>query len=284
MLRGQWVFVWGLSFVMGSVAMAADPAPKAAPKVAAPTEATAPQTVVPSPAVSAPDAGKPVETGKEVVAKKELPQAELPYGKRNPLLPFLQFGPKLNLILFPALGLEVRTFNWVSASFDYFMIPSLSLNMSGSQVGLGMNAWWAGLRFHPMRGSFFIGADMSGMNVSAGRDFTFSLVGGLSETRNISLTAAMLQVTPMLGWRWVTQSGFFTGLELGASITYSAALNPTVERKADDNTYQIEGTGISLPQEITNKENELRDNLQPIADIAKRFPLPHIRFLIGFLF
>ena len=288
--------VLGVSFLMASSAMAVDvPAkPAVAPKAAAAQAKKAAAAAV-TPAVESPapqvegeavvpqDVKKAVDQGKEVPGVVVAPEKEvppLPYGKTHPLLGPVQFGPKLNLVVLPALGLEARAFNYVSASFDYLLIPSITV----SGISAGSNMWWLGLRGHPFRGSFFLGADLYNIRVTGSKDVTFNLFGGLSETRNIAMTASVMGVAPMLGWRWVTHSGFFAGLELGALVTFASGLDPTVERKATDSSLQVAGETFDLSQAITTQEDELRTALTPFADLAKQYIVPHFRFSIGFLF
>lgn len=276
MMRGmKLVLLFGIWVSTSVNAWAADPAPTA--------KAAAEAAVAETAKAEVPKAGAPKDKAAAEAKKVEEEAPPARYGKRNPLVPFgaFEFGPKLNLLIFPALGIEARTFNWVSASFDYLWVPSIAV--SGNAIG--MNAWWLGARFHPMRGSFFLGADLYNLQVAASRTETFSIQGtSVAETRKISMTADIMGITPMLGWRWVTSSGFFAGLELGAMITFASALNPTVERKSDDATKTIAGQTVNLTDKITEVETTVRNSVRSFAELPKQYPLPHIRFMIGFVF
>ncbi len=276
--------VFGL--VLSCAAYAADPAPAAATK-AAPAAVEAPKAPA-APSAPAEAVKTPTTPGQEVVLDKKktaAQEADRPYGKQNQLIPFVQFGPKLNLLVLPALGLEVRAFNYVSASFDYLYVPNVSIGTNA----IGMNAWWAGLRVHPMGGSFFLGADLYNIRAAATRSETFQITSPVtaSTVRDFTGTADLLGVTPMLGWRWVTASGFFTGLELGANITFSSSLLAT-QASRDTNTGTTvtlpDGTTQSLDSVLNDRLNSVNTAAQPFSDYPKRYLFPHIRFLIGFVF
>ena len=275
-MRGRMLVRWSFLLVLATnLAWGDVPAP-AANAAKAP-----PQSASEAPKASPQAADTALSKAQQAAAEKKAEEEEAarPYGKANPLIPFIQFGPKLNLIIFPALGLEVKAFNYVSASFDYLYVPTITV----SGLGAGMNAWWLGLRGHPIRGSFFLGADLYALNIVGSTDYTINLAIGGSETRNISMTAATMGVTPMLGWRWVTRSGFFTVLELGAMITFASSVNPAVERKAGDTT-SFTTDGPTMDSFLTDKETLARNQLTPLANLLRQYPLPHIRFAIGFLF
>jgi hypothetical protein len=261
-----------------SSGFSAEKAEKAEKKVEAQVEA----------AKDAVDAQKETAEGTKQAAQEKVKAAEEkkaaakdePYGKANPLLGPFQFGPKLNLITLPALGIEVRAFNYVSASFDFLYVPPITV----SEIQLSSQMWWIGLRGHPLRGGFFLGADLYRIGLTGSQNRTFNVVGGISETRNIGVTAHVLGVTPMLGWRWVTRSGFFAGLELGAMIGFQSGLTASLERRADDSSKQIAGQSIDLSQAITDAESAVNSSISPLSNILIRYPLPHFRVSIGFLF
>jgi hypothetical protein len=142
-------------------------------------------------------------------------ESEEGYGKTHGLIPGvpLVFGPKISVAVpFPSVGAEVKFANLLGASFDYGLIPDITV----SNVTVGIKGWHVDGRLYPFRGAFFLGAAL-GRRTFTGTETDTSTGFALTGTVTVDTT----YLAPVFGWRWVYQSGLFLGVELGWEFVLS---------------------------------------------------------------
>lgn len=158
---------------------------------------------------------------KDAVPPAAAPQREAGYGKTDGLIPGMLIGPKLSLVNLPTPGVGVEAKflgNLLGASFDYGLIPDITV----SDVTVGMHAWNVGAKIYPFRGSFFVGA------LYGNRSFTGSKTDTSTGTPlKAAVDVSSTYVAPELGWRWVWNSGFFMGMDLGWQFVTSSKVTLT---------------------------------------------------------
>lgn len=187
--------------------------PKKAYKKVPPSEPVAPPTPSPEPTpapttteVTPPPATDTTTTTTTVETKNE------ESGERK-----FRVGPSVTLLGFPTpfrFGVEAKYDNLVGLSIDYGLFPSLTF----SNIKVKYNSWRIGAQVYPFRGSFYLGVGIGKQN------FDGSLVKDTAGTSvTYALTINTTIITPHLGWRWVSMSGFFWGMEVGAQLAASSS-------------------------------------------------------------
>ena len=169
------------------------------------------------------------------------------YGKSEGLIPGIVFGPKLSLLNLPTLGgvgFEAKALNLFGASFDYGLVPDIKL----SNVAAGMTNWTVGAKVYPFRGSFFLGAAYGNRSFHATvNDTTNNLNGRVDVSSNY--------IAPEVGWRWVWDSGFYMGMDLGWQFVTSntvaksanfSQLDPSKQKNINDATDKIGTAGLPV--------------------------------------
>ena len=155
------------------------------------------------------------------VAQPKFPTLQQKDTKTEGLIPGILFGPKLSIIRLPtpALGVEVKAYQLFGASFDYGFIPDFTI----SNVTLGMKTWNVGAKVYPLRGAFFLGANLGGYTFTG--KSTVSDLNGQPVAAKLDISTTF--IAPEIGWRWVWNSGFFTGLDLGWQfpLSYKSTLD-----------------------------------------------------------
>ena len=150
----------------------------------------------------------------EWVADKEA----APDTKTAGLIPYVLIGPKISLLTLPSpgVGVEVKIWQLVGLSAEYGFVPRI--NISGVDYQYG--SWQGSLKIFPFRGAFFIGG------VVGKYRFIASQKNGDLTTSETTVESTYLG--PQLGWRWVSRSGFFTGMDFayGFSLKYASTLTP----------------------------------------------------------
>lgn len=138
---------------------------------------------------------------------------ETTYGKGEGFLPGMVIGPKLAILSLPApaLGIEAKIDNVLGLSFDYGFIPDVTID----DVTAGYRDWNFAARWYPWQRAFYIGAALGRRSFEASkRDDATGL--------KASVDVASTYLAPELGWRWVWNSGFFLGMDLGYQIILSS--------------------------------------------------------------
>ncbi|HYS79905.1 MAG TPA: hypothetical protein VEM76_04315 [Anaeromyxobacteraceae bacterium] len=161
-------------------------------------------------------------------------------------------GPKLSLVNLPtpAFGVEAKFMNLVGASFDYGFIPDVTL----SNVTVGMKNWSIGAKVYPFHGSFFLGAAFGG------RSFTGSKIDDSTGTPlKATVDVSSTYLAPEIGWRWVRNSGFFMGMDLGWQFVVSNSTTLTAPA----------GVSQSTRQDVQDKGNQLGRSGLPILGLLQ---------------
>lgn len=138
--------------------------------------------------------------------------------KAEGIIPGLLVGPKIGILSLPTptVGLEAQLGRWAGLSFDYGLVPDLRVKSATAS----WRNWYLGARVFPFRGSFFLGA------LYGRRTFEVSLRddAGLEGSARISSS----YVAPELGWRWIRDSGFTLGVDLGWQLALDHSTRLTI--------------------------------------------------------
>ncbi len=223
-------------------------AQEAAPAVS-PEQATLPEEKVSAP--EAPGEKKVeripgVELGEKAEGTGKYIKPDEDYGKVRGILGPVTLGLGLSVVglLRPVeFSLQGKLKDYVGFQGTYGFLPKLTI--AGYKVSV--NATDARLRWHPFRGSFYLGASIGTQNVIVAKSQTIS---GFAINAEGEVKTSF--VTPMIGWRWVWNSGFFMGMDLGWQIARSsqtkvtlkdapAALTSTDEYKKAENEIVTQG-------------------------------------------
>jgi len=182
------------------------------------------------------------------------------YGKQYGLFPNvpLVFGPKLTIgfIQPVTVGIEAKYANLAGLSFDFGFVPDITIPSTSPSVKVNWSSWNVAAKVYPFRGSFFLGAALGG------RSFTGKTA---DVTGNYYASVTSTFILPEIGWRWVTRSGLFFGMEFG----WQFVLSYTADFRYND---------IPVP---TSANKDLQDAAKFIGEQG----LPHLGlFTIGYLF
>jgi hypothetical protein len=132
------------------------------------------------------------------------------------LIPGVLIGPRLSVAVpTPTLGVETKILRYFGASFDYALIPKVTI--SGVDVNYSM--WNVAARFYPFGDVFFVGAVYGHYGVEA----TTTVAQGTGSVR-----ASSNFLGPQIGARWIQPSGFFFGVDLAWAfpLSYSSEASP----------------------------------------------------------
>jgi hypothetical protein len=125
-----------------------------------------------------------------------------PRGKESGLIPGVLIGPRLTVAVpSPTLGVEVKVLRYFGASFDYGLVPKVTIN----NVSVNYSMWSVGARVYPFGDVFFVGAVYGHYGVEASA--TVAQGSG-------SVSASSDFLGPQIGARWIQPSGFFFGIDV----------------------------------------------------------------------
>jgi len=125
-----------------------------------------------------------------------------PRGKESGLIPGVLIGPRLAVAVpSPTFGVEVKVLRYFGASFDYGLIPKITIN----GVAVNYSMWNVGARVYPFGDVFFVGAVYGHYGVAA----SATVAQG---TGSVSASSDFLG--PQIGARWIQPSGFFFGIDV----------------------------------------------------------------------
>jgi hypothetical protein len=137
--------------------------------------------------------------------------------KESGLIPGALIGPRLSLAVpAPTLGAEVKLFRYFGASFDYALIPNVTIN----GVSVHYSMWNVGARIYPFGDVLFVGAVYGHYGVDA----TATVAQGTGSVR-----ASSDFLGPQIGARWIQPSGFFFGID----VAWAFPLSYTSEASSD---------------------------------------------------
>jgi len=148
-----------------------------------------------------------------------------PGTKESGLIPHTLLGPRLNLIALPSptLGVEAKIFRYLGVSFDYGFIPKITID----DVTVQYDMWNVTARVYPWGKTFFVGGMLGHYGIKA------TAANGVGSG---STEVSSDFVGPVIGGRWIQDSGFFTGLDLGRGfpIKYSSTASTDASGKPID--------------------------------------------------
>jgi hypothetical protein len=125
-------------------------------------------------------------------------------------------GPRLSVAVpAPTFGAEVKVLRYFGASFDYGLVPKLTIN--GVDVNYSM--WNVAARVYPFGDVFFVGAVYGHYGVEA----SATVAQGTGSVR-----ASSDFLGPQIGARWIQPSGFFFGIDLAWAfpLSYHSEASP----------------------------------------------------------
>jgi hypothetical protein len=186
------------------------------------------------------------------------------YGKPRGILGPVTLGPQVTGLGFPTLfrlGIEGKLANLVGFGVEYGWFPSMNI----SNVNTSFNSVQGSAKVYPLRGSFYLGVYLGSQSLSLN-----AVANSNSGSGVITATATAVYLTPSLGWKWVYESGFFLGLELG----WQVVLNTVSALSYSQPTISAALQASSQGTQITNQLNILASNGLPSVALLQ----------IGYLF
>ena len=211
---------------------------------------------VPQPETT-PAASVPTDTTAPAEPRTEQPRGILGEG--------LLVGPKLTAFGAPTLfrvGLEGRWQGRWGFSFDYGFTPQITVDRYSGKA----TSWLATARFYPWKGAFFVGLGAGKQGVNASSTVAFP-----GETVTVTTQNDAFLLVPQVGWRWVWDSGFYFGVELGVQVV----LNSETQSSSD---------ASFVAQQSPTYATVLGQINRDVNDFAKN-PLPQLALLqIGYFF
>ena len=173
-------------------------------------------------------------------------------------------GPTIGFF-FPVpltIGLEAKWDSLLDLSFESGSLPTTSIYRSKVQADTIRTV----VRVFPFREAFFVGLGVGNQNVKATRTEN---VSGTDVTATVSVSTPYL--TPMVGWKWLYESGFFFGVELG----YQFQTNSTVTVTNDGSS------ALTSTTQYQDAEQQAKDAGYKIGQLS----LPHLAIIqIGYFF
>jgi hypothetical protein len=164
--------------------------------------------------------------------------------KTDGVIPGALIGPKLGIISFPTptIGVEAKLGRWIGLSFDYGFVPDITI----SNVTVSWNNWCAGAKVFPFQGSLFVGA------LYGHRSFNGSSVD--TTGRKSTADASSNYIAPELGWRWIWDSGFYMGIDLGwqfvtsntKTVVIPSGFDPQKQKDINDATDKLGTAGLPV--------------------------------------
>ncbi len=262
---------------------AAESAPAAtAPKTAEPVTA---EPVTAEPVAAEPAAApetKPLPVVDTKVSSREPEERYVGYGKTHGILGDFPIGPTVQILQVPhplQVGIEGKYLDIAGFSGMYGMVPKFTVN----GVGIKLDAWDVRARWFPFRGAFFLGAAYGQQKLTGTKAQAVSYsAAGQTESVNLEATDEIktTYISPHLGWRWVTNVGFFYGMEFGWQFAMSSTATVTTNQ---DSLFEdlVRPNDASAYETYRNLKADIEDKSNKIGKIG----LPHVSLIqIGWYF
>ena len=184
------------------------------------------------------------------------------------LLPDLEIGPSVRVLDIPhplSVGLEARVAEgMIGFSLHKGLLPSFKVDQSDVK----MDSFDIGVKIHPFKGSFYVGALMGDQKVSVEREETIN-----GQSVHVKAEVKGKYFTPHVGWQWGLPGGLFLGMQLGWQINTEAR------------------TGVSTDQDnnplVTShpEYQKAKDDVIKTGDDLGNTSLPNVGLLqVGWLF
>jgi hypothetical protein len=169
-----------------------------------------------------------------------------PAASRGALERPVRVGPKISVLPLPGLigvGLEARLKDTVTLSVEYGLLPEIHVRgVETSNDGSGTSSTISdasvsyrnlafGAHWIPWHRAFHLGLSYGQRTVKATAKGTLTS-GGLSASGVATVEATSSYLAPELGWRWIWDSGFFLGLDLGWQFVLSPSSRVEVPASA----------------------------------------------------
>jgi hypothetical protein len=162
----------------------------------------------------------------------------------------------------------------IAVGAQYSMLPKLTV--PGEDSGLELSAAQGIFRWFPFRGAFYLGAGLGYQQFKA--SLSDAVQGG---KMTVVADMSTVFVSPQLGWLFTWQSGFALGISIGVQLPLPR--EPVVS--VAYNGQVVPESGAGFPAEVTTAANQDRDQIEDIARVIMRYPIPNLDLLkIGFAF
>lgn len=185
------------------------------------------------------------------------------YGVRNPVLGDFSFGPAVTLVAFPVpfkIGLETKYRDQFGLSFDYGFFPTLTF----SSVSVGWNSWNVTAKWYPFQRAMYIGVGIGQQSFEGSKTDTVT-VGPVTQPLTVTVTVNTTFINPHLGWRFITNSGFFYGMELGVQVPISNSATVT----SSDSTLNSTPEFQALQTDIDGQAKTFGRTPLPLLTVAQ---------------
>lgn len=188
------------------------------------------------------------------------------YGKTQGLLGPVTLGPTIGAALPHPMnvGLEGRYMDRFGFAFNYGFLPELKIPFGDAKAKL--NSWDLRARWFPMRGAFFLGVALGRQTLTGVRNDQV-----LGESQESTLSADTNYLSPHLGWRWVAESGFVWGVDLGWQIAQSYSSTFTTTASA---TQQDAAEFLGLKKDLEGMGNDIAKTSLPFVTVL------HVGFMM----
>ncbi len=118
----------------------------------------------------------------------------------------------------PSVGVEAKLGGWFGLSYDYGYVPDIKVK----EVTVGWSNWSAGAKVFPFHGSFFLGA------LYGQRNLRLRAVDKSAPPLEARGRITSNYVAPELGWRFIGDTGFTMGIDLGWQLVTSHSTRLTI--------------------------------------------------------
>jgi hypothetical protein len=172
-------------------------------------------------------------------------------------------------------SLESRLFQKFGVSVGFG-----GLRTKVSDVELATSHWDIRGRWFPFTGSFFLGAGFGSTKYEGKlvKNLEFSS-GGTTQSVETSFTADITrtELTPMIGWQWITGIGLAFGLDFGWQMALSSSSTVSVKPKGLSDS---ERALIEDQEDFKKAKKQLQDDF---IDVFKEAGLPNVTLGIGWM-
>lgn len=200
-----------------------------------------------------------------------------------------KFGPSVS-IGFPhpisINGDYVTPDNQFSLGAAYGFLPTQTIKVGADKTPVSISMWSADLRgrWHPWKGSFFVGALFGRQSITGSTTqnldvSSLGIPGVTTAPVTIEANLASFYATPHLGWMWIFNSGIFMGLDAGVQFGFGS--ETTIETSSSDPLVGVALELVKLLPKYQSMKARTEDGLNKLGNSS----LPYITlFKIGYLF
>lgn len=183
-----------------------------------------------------------------------------------------QVTPSVNILNIPHPldgSVEFVFNNFIGLKFSKSFEPKFSFDSNDAKFDNKSVA----ARIYPTHGAWFVGLAYGEHEVNAHRNEIVDSGLGYNVDANIYVDVKSHYLTPMTGWKWVSQSGFTLALEFGWVFPFNGS--SSVRSDQDNNPLVT----------ATDEYQDAREDVQRFADNAANSGIPNIGLLeLGWTF